>query len=302
VDGSVPEQRILEQSVRLPEGGAVTGWAACRIHGANFFDGLEPDGCTPIPVPLAVGPGHRLGEGPEAELSRERLDAAEIVVRNGMPCTTPMRALFDEMRRVRDWREAVVAMDMMAAAELVSISQMRAYRASHADWKRSRLVSTALEHASEDSRSPNEVRMRLVWEVEARLPRPLVNQPVFTLSGRLIGIADLLDPVAGVVGEFDGADHRAARRHSKDVRREDDFRRHGLEYFKVTGPDLPDRALVARRMLATRSRARWLSAARRSWTIEPPPWWQPAPCLDEVLAHRAWLRLVHEQDDPDIPA
>ena len=53
----LPEQRILEQSMRLPAVGAVTGWAACRLHGAAFFDGLAPDGVTPLPVPLAVGPG-----------------------------------------------------------------------------------------------------------------------------------------------------------------------------------------------------------------------------------------------------
>ena len=42
--------------MRLPAVGAVTGWAACRLHGAAFFDGLAPDGVTPLPVPLAVGP------------------------------------------------------------------------------------------------------------------------------------------------------------------------------------------------------------------------------------------------------
>src|SRR5690349_24568633 len=51
----VPEQRILEQAARLPGFGAVTGWAACRLLRANFFDGLAPDGSTPVPVPLALG-------------------------------------------------------------------------------------------------------------------------------------------------------------------------------------------------------------------------------------------------------
>jgi len=64
--------------------------------------------------------------------------------------------------------------------------------------------------------------------------------------------------VAGVVGEFDGADHRAAIRHSKDIGREDGFRCHGLEVFRVTGLDIPHRSLVANRMAAARSRALWL--------------------------------------------
>jgi hypothetical protein len=41
VDGTLPEQRILEQSMRLRSGGAVTGWASCRMHGGAFFDGLR---------------------------------------------------------------------------------------------------------------------------------------------------------------------------------------------------------------------------------------------------------------------
>jgi hypothetical protein len=55
VDGSVPEQRILERSVRAPAGGAVTGRAGCRVWGARFFDGLRPDVVTPMPVPIVTG-------------------------------------------------------------------------------------------------------------------------------------------------------------------------------------------------------------------------------------------------------
>ena len=51
VDPEVPEQRILEQAMRLVSGGAVTGWAACRMHGAAFFDGLRDGGRTRVPVP-----------------------------------------------------------------------------------------------------------------------------------------------------------------------------------------------------------------------------------------------------------
>jgi hypothetical protein len=111
----------------------------------------------------------------------------------------------------------------------------------------------------------------------------LVNREVFTRAGRLVGVADLLDPVAGVVGEYDGADHRSARRHSRDVEREQSFRRLGLEYFTVTGPDPPRRAFVAARMRSTRARARHLREPHQAWTVEPPPGWPPALTLDEVL-------------------
>lgn len=67
-----------------------------------------------------------------------------------------------------------------------------------------------------------------------------MNVPVFTLGGRLLGYADLFDPVAGVVGEFDGADYRGAVRQSKDADREGGFRDVDLDYFKITGLDLRD--------------------------------------------------------------
>lgn len=292
VDGARPEQRALEQSVRLPSGGAVTGWAALRLAGANFFDGMAPDGVTPLPVQLAVG-SRKIRADPAVVVSREPLAEAEVVVRHGVPCTRVTRALFDEMRRATDAREAVVAMDMAAAADLVSVTQMKAYLAQRSRWRRTRQVSFALRLASERSRSPNETRMRLIWVLDARLPTPLVNQDVFSRGGRLIGVPDLFDPIAGVVAEYDGADHRRARRHSRDVARAEDFRRVGLEYLTVTGPDVPRRRIAAERMLTTRARALFLPDRDRAWTTTPPPGWPLAPSLDELLAHRALMAELH---------
>lgn len=73
--------------------------------------------------------------------------------------------------------------------------------------------------------------------LDAGYPHPLVNRPVFDRNGQLLAIADLLDPVSGTVGEYDGAEHRKAGRHSGDVGREDWSRRHGLEVLGVIGPD-----------------------------------------------------------------
>ena len=286
----LPEQRALEQSARLPDHGAVTGWAACRLYGAAFFDGLAPDGATRTPVPLVVGPRSVLRTDCRVTVSRERLALDETVVVGGARITRCQRALFDEMRRTGDLRDAVVAMDMMAAAELVSIRQMREYAAVSAIRRGVPLVQRALDLADEESMSPNETRMRLIWVLDARLPRPLVNQPVFDLRGKLLGIADLLDPVAGVVGEYDGAAHRGARRHRKDVMREERFRGAGFEYFKVVGGDLPHPEVVVDRMLATRRRALDLPRRVRRWTLTPPEDWYDSAIealpLDDRLALR----------------
>src|SRR4051794_16942740 len=183
VDGSMPEQRILEQATRLPPEGAVTGWAACRLHGASFFDGLLPDGCTRMPVPLVVGPQRRIRRDDNVTVSYERLGVVDRVTRYGIACATVRRGLFDAMRGADSVREAVVSMDMMAAAELTSIRRMRDYCATRPGWAGVRQMRAALDLASEDSRSPNETRMRLVWVLDAGLPVPAVNQPVYDLRG-----------------------------------------------------------------------------------------------------------------------
>lgn len=289
VDGSVPEQRIVEQAHRLPPGAAVTGWAALRLHGARYFDGTGPAGGH-VRVPVVLGPGERLDSDDQLHVSREPWVPEQAWVRAGIRVTEPRRALFDELRRVQDWRDRVVAMDMAAAAGLVSVAQMIAWHAAHSGWRRARRVPRALRHASERSRSPAEVRMRLVWEVDARLPRPLVNQEIFDRRGRFVAMVDLLDPVAGVVGEYDGSAHRQTRRRGRDIGREEALRRLGLEYFDAVAPDLRAREALADRMRSTRARARFEAAEQRAWTIDPPPGWPREPSLDERLFHLEMAR------------
>lgn len=286
VDGRIPEQRILEQSMRLT-GGAVTGWASGRMHGAAFFDGLRRDGRTPLPVPLNCGPLHQIRRLAGDDLLRDNLLDAEIEVVHGVPCTTDERACFDAMRFARDVREAVVAMDMMAGAERTSIRRMTRYVDRHPAWTGVQQARDALVLADEGSRSPQESRLRLVWVLDAGRPRPGVNRALFNLDGRLLGYPDLIDPEAGVVGEYDGEDHRDALRHSSDVDREARFRDHGLEVVRVTGPDMREPLRVTDRIHSGFRRARGLAPDRRTWTLAPPPWWPQEATLDDVLNARA---------------
>lgn len=283
VDPGVPEQRVLEQSVRLPDGGAVTGWASLRLAGGAFFDGLGADGSTRL-VPLAVGPEGHLRPTDQCTVTREPLLTGEVVMRQGVPGTCVWRALFDELRALEDCREVVVAMDMAAAAELASIGQMTAYVQKHSSWRRSTGLPALLDLASEESRSPFETRLRLLWELDAGLPRPLVNRPILDRRNRQVCVPDLLDPEAGLVVEYDGAEHRTASRHTRDVRREDACRRLGLEYVAVTSIDMRDPGLVVDRLLGARRRARFEPADQRAWHPAPPP-----ESLDQRFGSRAWL-------------
>lgn len=142
----------MEQAVRLRSGGAVTGWASCRLHGANFFDGLERDGVSRISVPMNVGPHGNLRADGQVLPCFHQLNDADRAVRHGIPTVTAVRSTYDAMRLAEDRRESVVAIDMMAAAELASVRSIREYAdqqpSGHA------LAVWALDLASEHSRSP----------------------------------------------------------------------------------------------------------------------------------------------------
>ena len=104
VDSEAVDQRILEQAQRLGPSGAVTGWAALRLLGDGFFDGLAGDGRTVLPVPLACG-ADRIRPHAAVALSRDRLELGEISHLYGIACVGPERALFDEVRRLGEVRE-----------------------------------------------------------------------------------------------------------------------------------------------------------------------------------------------------
>jgi hypothetical protein len=275
------EQRILEAGTRLCTGGAVTGWAALRWRGAQFFDGVGVDG-DPLPVTLVLA-GSKLRPSPGCSITQAQLGAREWEDVDGLPCATVQRALFDELRCMPSRRERIVAAEMAFAAGLISPRLMRIYVSKRQAWTGVGRVRECLESAREGPRSPQESRMIRVWEEDALLPVPLSNPPVFDLTGGLLGYPDLFDPVAGVVGEYDGEDHRPTSRRRRDVVREERFRDHGLEYITVVGGDLRDRGLVARRMLSTRARARFLPPAARAWTLDPPAWFPVPESLDARL-------------------
>ena len=131
--------------------------------------------------------------------------------------------------------------------------------------------------------------MRLVYELDAALPAPLVNRSVYDLRGRFICTADLFDEEAGMVVEYDGMEHRRARRHARDVRREDLCRRAGLEYAKITGPDMHELDLVVDRLRTTRARALLRPAGRRLWTLQGPSGQRPEESIEEREERRAWV-------------
>ncbi len=270
--------------------GAVTGWAALRLLGGGFFDGLEKDGRTRLPVVIAAG-ADRLRSRPGVRVMRGPVSPLEVVTRYGVRCTTPERALFDLMRHSASFVDRVVAIDMAAAAGLTSVRRMRAYARMPRHMTGRFEVVHSLASADEHALSPQEVRLRLIWR---RIFGPaavlLCNPTVVDLEGAFVGMPDLLEPATGVTGEYVGAVHRTGAQHRRDVARADRFRRVGLEPVEFVGADLDDEDLVTQRIQAARARA---ARNERAWRVTP----YVGPSLDERLDREDLLRARYGAPD-----
>lgn len=267
----------------MPPAGAVTGWAALRWCGGAWFDGLSRDGKQRLPVVLA---SCQDDIRPQAGmvLCQERLDPTDVREVDGLRVTIPERSVCFEMRYAADEREATVLFDMAAYSDLVSIDEAAAYALAHPGWTGIPQARKTLALVEENSWSPWETRMRIIWVLDAGFPHPLCNRPIFDLSGRLIGTPDIFDPERGVAGEYDGELHLAGAQRSRDLRREGLFRRHGLEYFTVLANDTADRELVVQRMIDARERAADIPESRRTWTVTPPAWWTESHTVEQRRA------------------
>ncbi|WP_445259162.1 hypothetical protein [Nocardioides aurantiacus] len=292
MEASIPEQRIVEAAAVLPEIGGVTGWAGLRWAGGVWFDGRAPDG-RPRDVDLATC-YEDVRDRPGMQVCQERLPPSELVDHEGVRTTLPVRSLFFVLRRAPDLRTAVIAADMAAYSDLVSLDEAWTYAMAHPGWTGVPQARQALLLAAENSWSPRETALRLVWTLDAGMDEPLCNCPVFDLAGRLIGVPDLIDPESGLCGEYDGAVHLVGPQRARDLRRLDHLRDHGLEPVVVLADDMADRERVVRRLLAGDERARRTPAAERRWTLDPPPWWKPTHtvALRRALAAEDAARLL----------
>lgn len=263
----LPEQRILEQSVRLGPRGAVTAWAACRLWGAAFFDGLARDGSTWLSVPLNVGPQGHLAASRHAHPLHHVLLPGERMTRYGIPTASPERAAYDAIRLAPDRMARVVAADMALAGQITSIPLLAEYAERQPQHRR--LVLAALAAASEHSRSPRETELRVIAETEAGMSGLLVNPRLYDLHGNLLGEPDLIDVEAGVVLELEGADHDGGPQRAADHRRAARLEHVGLEVCRVVGHETSQPRAVGARIRQARGRALHLPAGQRQWIVVP---------------------------------
>lgn len=256
-DPTHPHLRLLEAAAALVPGTAIGGWAAAWLLGTRELDGRRGGG-PGDPVLVCLEPAARIVRRAGLCPFRSRLLPDDVVTVDGVLITSPVRTAFDVARLAPSLADAVADLDAVCRDVGVSPGEVAEYARQRPRWRGVPLVLRAVALVDVRTRSRGESRLRVLWRCDAKLPAPQVNVEVRNGRGHLLALADLLDPEVGLVGEYDGSDHRTAERHTADNGREEGLERAGLVVVRATGLDLAHRLRTV-----TRLKAAWAEAASR---------------------------------------
>lgn len=290
-DSTLLDQRIVEAMAGTPPDAAVTGWASFGWRGARWFNGLADDGHTPLDIPVALHQVRGVRRRPGVEFSEDWLFTDDVEQVDGLQVTIPERSVSYEVCRSRTLTAAVRTIDLAAAGDFVSVASMTDYAVRLGGRPGIRKLRRALTWADENVWSPQEVSMRLTWRAEVACEL-LTNRPIFDLHGHHVVTPDLLDPVAGVVGEYDGAVHLENGPRRRDLDREALYRDHQLELVTMMAGSRSDAANFVSRLRAAYRRAAEREGVTRTWTTEQPSWWVDTSTVARRRALTADERVV----------
>lgn len=297
VDSTDALQRVVETAAQLPGYGGVTGWAGLRWLGGAWFGGVGRGGELQD-VPVAVSSGNRMRPRSGVVVSQEVVAPRNLIRHDGVRLTDPLWSVAYEMRKAASDEAAVVAFDMTAFSDLVSILELRAYvdtdLVARQGVERVRRVLPLLD---ENAWSPMEPVRRLAWQQQVQGAELLTNHPVFDCHGRFVGTPDAIDADEGVYGVYDGALHLAGEVRHADVAKEAAYRALLLEGVVMMAEDLADRAPFEQRLREAYARAARRPASDRAWSLTTPHWWRDTTTVaarrslssyerERLLAHR----------------
>ena len=296
-----PDQRIAEVGVLLPPKAYVTGWGSLGWRRGWWFNGISNAGAV---RPVQVGMSRaKIRQQPGFTICEERWDHGELEVVDGLQLASAVRAACFEMRYAANLADALSALEMACFHDLVSVEEVSAWVDLHPSYTGIEQARRARDLGDENAWSPVEHHLRSSWLPQ--VPTLLTNRPVFDLNGRLIGTPDVIDPVTGVTGEYEGEVHLAGARRAKDLRREHGFRSHGLEPVVMLSEDRYNANPFKLRLREAYARIDARPASERRWTLELPDWWVPTFTVAQRRAlseeeRRIWLR--NRQPPPDLQA
>lgn len=220
----------------------VAGFTASALHGAKWVDDSRP-------VKLLHDNRHRM---PGLLVHGDTLLADEVVAVAGIPVTTPARTAFD----LACWyplNEAVAAVDALARASDLDLSDVARLAERHPGRRGSQQARRVSDLADAGAESPRETYLRLLI-VQAGLPRPATQIPVYDRRGYLIARVDMgWEGDWRIAVEYDGDHHRTdERQFARDIARVERLEAAGWIVIRVTAKDRP--AEVLRRIRAAIAR------------------------------------------------
>jgi very-short-patch-repair endonuclease len=211
---------------RLPAGAAFSGRTAAWLHGLDVgpLDSIE------VTIPKGSGSWALVG----VTVSQASLSECDVVVRRGLPTTSPGRTVFDLGCRP-PLVEAVVAVDMALHARVVVLAEIDQIATTRSGSRGIRQFRQALDFAEPATESPMETRMRMLLVLNG-IPKPEVQVSLRDDSGRFLGRADLYYPAQRLVLEYDGGTHRNSL--VEDNRRQNLLVNAGFRILRFTFADV----------------------------------------------------------------
>jgi hypothetical protein len=223
--------------------GVVAGFAAAALHGSKWVG----DTTT---VELFHENRHRL---PGLRTRGDRIGEDEIVIVDGVPVSSPTRTALD----LGCWyptTSGVAAIDALARATHIKAADVELLAQRYPGRRGIARARLAISLFDSGAQSPKETWLRLVL-MQAGLPRPQTQIPVFDEFGSAIAYLDMGWEDVKVAVEYDGDHHRSDRsQYNWDIRRLERLHHRGWTLIRVVAGDRPaDIVRRVRTALSTRA-------------------------------------------------
>ncbi|WP_319429779.1 DUF559 domain-containing protein [Mycobacterium sp. RTGN5] len=228
VAGAEPTAQDLARAGWLWSGrkAVVAGRSAAALLGAEWID-------DSVPVDLIHENRNRLSG---IAVRGDRLGADEIRLFDGMPVTTPERTALD----LACWypqRTALTHLDALARATSFDAGHVAMLAERYPGRRGIRVARESLGLVDGGAQSPKETWLRLLL-IDAGLPRPQTQIPVFDEFGQLVAYLDMGWEDIKVAAEYDGEQHRTDRwQYAHDSRRREKLEQLGWIVIRVLAGD-----------------------------------------------------------------
>ena len=212
--------------------GIVTGVAASALHGAEWVD-------ADVPIELIFD----CTRPPRGIVTRhERIADDEFIWSGQLPVATRARTAFD-LGRFLPRDRAIERLDSLMRAAPFSTEEVLMLAKRYRGARGVQCLKDALPLVDGGAASPRETALRLAF-IDAGLPRPTTQIPIYDRSGRLLRTVDMGWEDYMVAAEYDGDQHRTDRvQYVKDMRILPLLERLGWIILRVIKEDRRDEAV-----------------------------------------------------------